>query len=119
MTSPLARTHALTDGLRVNLRLARRGDLDAVRTLLSRRGIEPGDEAIRALLDFHPAERAVLSAFAPLGGAPTLVGLAAVDLAAGPEPDTLVVDERLARGVGDLLLAELAERVRVRARRAA
>jgi hypothetical protein len=119
MTSPLARTHALTDGLRVNLRLARRGDLDAVRALLSRRGIEPGDDTIRALLDFHPAERAVLCAFAPLSGAPTLVGLAALDLAAGPEPDTLVVDERIARGVGELLAEALAERVRTRARRAA
>jgi hypothetical protein len=119
MTSPLARTHALTDGLRVSLRLARRGDLDAVRDLLARRGIEPGDVAVRALLDFHPAERAVLCAFAPLGGSPTLVGFAAVDLAEGPEPDTLVVDERLAGGIGELLVAELAERVRVRARRAA
>jgi hypothetical protein len=119
MVSPLTRTHGLVDGLRVHLRLARRGDAEAVRALLARRGIEPDEAAIRGLLDFHPADRAVLCAFAPLGGSPTLVGIAAVDLAAGPEPDTLVVDERLARGVGELLISELDARVRMRARRAA
>jgi hypothetical protein len=91
---PLTRTHGLVDGVRVHLRLVRRSDLGAV----------------RALLDFHPADRAVLCAFAPLG---------AVDLTAGHEPDTLVVDERLARGVGELLVTELDARVCMRARRAA
>ena len=119
MVSPLTRTHGLVDGVRVHLRLARLGDLGAVRALLDRRGIEADDRTLRALLDFHPADRAVLCAFAPLGGSPTLVGIGAVDLAAGHEPDTLVVDERLARGVGELLVSELDARVRMRARRAA
>jgi hypothetical protein len=119
MVSPLTRTHGLVDGLRVHLRLARRGDLAAVRALTRRRGIEAGDDTLSALLDYHPADRAVLCAFAPLGGSPTLVGIGAVDLAAGREPDTLVVDERLARGVGELLVSELDARVRMRARRAA
>jgi hypothetical protein len=119
MVSPLTRTHGLVDGVRVHLRLARRGDLPAVRALLDRRGIEADDGTLRALLDYHPADRAVLCAFAPLGGSPTLVGIGAIDLAAGHEPDTLVVDERLARGVGELLVSELDARVRTRARRAA
>jgi hypothetical protein len=109
----------LVDGVRVHLRLTRRSDLAALRALLDRRGIEASDEALRELLDFHPADRAVLCAFAPLGGSPTLVGIGAVALAAGHEPDTLVVDERLARGVGELLVSELDARVRMRARRAA
>jgi hypothetical protein len=96
VVSPLTPIHGLVDGLRVHLRLARRGDLAAVRALLNRRGNEAGDDTLRALLDFHPA-----------------------DLAAGNEPDTLVVDERLARGVGELLVSELGARVRMRARRAA
>ena len=90
-----------------------------MRALLERRGIEAGEHTLRALLSFHPADRAVLCAFAPLGGSPTLVGIGAVDLAAGHEPDTLVVDERLARGVGELLVSELEARFRMRARRAA
>jgi hypothetical protein len=119
MVSPLTRTHGLVDGVRVHLRLARRSDLPAVRALLERRGIDATDATLHELLDFHPADRAVLCALAPLGGTPTLVGIGAVDLAAGHEPDTLVVDERHARGVGELLVTELDARVRMRARRAA
>ena len=118
-TSPLRRTFPLADGPRVRLRLARRGDAAAVEALLAARGLAASEHEILRLLAYDPAERIVLCAFAPLGGADTLVGIGAIDLAAGAEPDTLVVDERLADGVGELLGGVLIARARVRSRRAA
>jgi len=103
MTSPFARTHALDGGPSVHLRLARRGDLNLLLALLARRGVEASALEVLRLLSFDPALRAVVCAFAPLDGRETLVGLGAIDLHPGAELDTLVVDERLSGGLGDLL----------------
>jgi hypothetical protein len=118
-TSPLRRTFPLPAGPRVRLRLARRADAAGVRALLSGRGVAAGEHEVLRLLAHDPAERIVLCAFAPLEGADTLVGLGAIDLSPGAEPDTLVVDERLTAGLGEVLGGVLSERARTRSRRAA
>ena len=120
MLSPFARTHPLQDGPRVRLRLASRGDAAAVADLLARRGLQASELDISRLLAFDPARRVVLCAFAPIDGLETLVGIGAVDVADGADPDTLVVDERLAGGgLGRLLGDVLADRARARSRRVA
>ena len=118
--SPFARTHPLENGPRVRLRLAWRGDAAAVADLLARRGLDAGDLEIGRLLAFDPAQRVVLCAFAPIDGQETLVGIGAVDLGEEADPDTLVVDERLAGGgLATLLGDALAERARAHGRRVA
>jgi len=119
VASPLARTYPLAAGPRVHLRLARRGDRDRVRALLAGRGVGASQLEVLRLLTYDPAERAVLCAFAPLDGAETLVGIGAIDLRDGAEPDTLVVDERLTQGLGELLGALLRGRAAERAHRVA
>ncbi len=119
MPAVLARTHPLDDGSRVRLRLARPGDADAVAALLERLGVAAGQLEIRRLLAHDPARRAVLTAFAPIDGTETLVGVAAIDLARGADVDTLVADERCARGLSRLLADVLRERAESHARRVA
>ncbi len=109
MRSPLTRTYPLPAGPRVRLRLARPGDGPAVLALLADRGVAADALEVSRLLRFDPLERVVLCAFAPVDGAETLVGIGAIDLADGAEPDTLVVDERLTDGLGELLGAVLVD----------
>lgn len=119
MHSPFTRTYALPAGPRVRLRLARRGDRAAVRELLAGRGVEASDLDVSRLLTYDPVRRTVLCAFAPVDGAETLVGIAAIELRDGAEPDTVVVDERLTEGLGELLGAVLAEWLAARGLRVA
>jgi GNAT superfamily N-acetyltransferase len=120
VSSPFARTHPLSDGPRVRLRLAWRGDAASVARLLARRGLDAHDLEIGRLLAFDPSRRIVLCAFAPIDGQETLVGIGAIDLDDGAEPDTLVVDERLAGGGLATLLGDvLVERSRAHGRRVA
>jgi len=96
----------------VRLRLAGPSDRHAVAELLARRGVEAGELELRRLLAFDPARRHVLTAFAPLDGRDTLVGIGAI--ANGDDsPDVLVVDERLS-ALAVVLGRVLAERARVR-----
>lgn len=119
MLSPFTRTYPLRDGPRVRLRLAWRGDAQAVADLLSRRGLDAGDLELGRLLAFNPASRVVICAFAPLDGTETLVGIGAIDLREDAAPDTLVVDERLAGGLSTLLGDVLVSRARAHGRRVA
>ena len=120
MLSPFARTYPLEDGPRVRLRLAWRGDAAAVADLLARRDVAADELEIGRLLAFDPACRTVLCAFAPIDGQETLVGIGAIDLCEDGEPDTLVVDERLAGGgLSGLLHDVLVSRARARGRRVA
>jgi hypothetical protein len=106
--------HPHPAGPRVRLRLARPGDRAAVLALLAGRGVEASELDVRRLLAFDPLGRLVLCAFAPVDGAETLVGLGAIDLAPGAEPDTVVVDERLTEGLGELLAQVLSDRAAAR-----
>lgn len=120
MSDPVfSRTHALPSGPRVGLRLARPSDAARVVGLLRQRGMADPDFAVRRLLRYDPARRSVIAAFAPVNGADTLVGIAAMDHREEAEVDTLVVDERLTEGLGELLVRMLRERASSRARRVA
>jgi hypothetical protein len=119
MASPFARTHPLPGGPPVRLRLARRSDAPAVRDLLAGRGIDATEVQVARLLAFDPAVRAVICACAPVGGRETVVGIGAIDLAAGAEVDTLVVDEARTNGLGELLGETLRRRAEGHAARVA
>jgi hypothetical protein len=112
------RTFAPASGPRVRLRLARPADGPRVACLLRERGLEATELDVRRLLTFDPARRRVACAFAPIDGKETLVGVAAIDLEPDAEVDTLVVDERLTDGLGELLAGVLTERA-ARSRRVA
>jgi hypothetical protein len=115
----LSRTYELPAGPRVRLRYARRSDLPGLRRLLEARDIEPSDVALNRLVRYEPSRRAVICACAQIGGTETIVGVGAIDLEDGAEPDTLVVEAALAEGLTDLLAAALLGRARAHARRVA
>ena len=119
MPSPFARTHPLPGGPPVRLRLARRSDAPAVRDLLAGRGIAASEVEIARLLAFDPAARAVICACAPVDGRETVVGIGAIDLKAGGEVDTLVIDEARTDGLGELLGEVLQRRAEGHASRVA
>jgi hypothetical protein len=103
MSSPFIRTHALPGGPPVRLRLARRSDAPAGTALLAGRGVSASEVEVARLLAFDPAVRAVICACAPVDGRETVVGIGAIDLRAGADPDALVVDEARTDGLGELL----------------
>jgi hypothetical protein len=111
--SPLRRTFPVPGGPRVRLRMAGPSDRSHVTELLAGRGVPATDLDIQRLLAFDPARRHVLCAFAPVDGHETLMGLGAIDVGEDA-PDVLVVDERLAGGLAELLGRVLVERARRR-----
>jgi len=115
----MSRSYALPAGPRVRLRLARRSDLPGLRALLQSRDIEPSDLALSRLVRYDPWTRVVICATAPLGGTETIVGVGAIELRDDSTPDTMVVDERLTEGLGDLLHSALVQRAGTHARRVA
>jgi hypothetical protein len=112
------RTFALPSGPRVRLRLAQPADRERIACLLRERGVEASDLDIRRLIAYEPSTRRVACAFAPVDGRETLVGVAAIDLEPGATVDTLVIDERLTDGLGELMVGVLTERA-ARSRRVA
>ena len=112
-TSPLRRVFPVPGGPDVRLRLAGPADAPAAQALLARRGVSVDALELRRLLAYDPARRTVLCAFAPIDGTDTMVGFGAID-AGEDAPDTLVVDERLAGGLGEVLGRVLIERGRRR-----
>ena len=117
-TSPLRRTFPVPGGPHVRLRLAGPADREAVRALLDRRGVLADDLELQRLLAFDPARHHVLAALAPINGQDALVGIGAIANGADA-PDTLVVDERLTDGLGELIGLVLAERASRHHRRVA
>jgi hypothetical protein len=112
-TSPLRRTFPVPGGPPVRLRMAGPSDRALVSGLLERRGLLADDLDVRRLLAFDPARRHVLCALAPLDGHEVLAGVGAIDVGEDA-PDTLVIDERFAPGLGDVLGRVLIERARGR-----
>ena len=117
--SIFTRSVALPSGLRVRLRLARPADARPLGDLLARRDLPANALDVRRMLRFDPSRRVVLCAFAPIDGAETLVGLGAIDLHGDAELDTLVVDERVAGGLAEVLGDVLTRRARSHAHRVA
>jgi hypothetical protein len=112
-TSPLRRVYPVPGGPDVRLRLAGPADATAAAALLARRGVDADPLALRRLLAYDPARRTVLAALTPVDGSDTMVGFGAID-AGEDAPDVLVVDERLAAGLGEVLGRVLIERARRR-----
>ncbi len=110
VTPVFNRTFPLPAGPRVRIRLATRSDRAGVARLLAGRGVECSDLDVRRLLTYDPTRRRVICALAPVDGRETLVGVAAIDLAPDAEVDTVVVDERLTDGLGELLVEVLSAR---------
>jgi hypothetical protein len=107
----LARTYDLPSGPRVRLRLARRSDRRGLEALLAQRGLEPSTLEIERLVRYDPRRRIVICATAPIAGTETIVGVGAIERdGEDAEPDTVVVDERLTEGLGELLGAALVGR---------
>lgn len=119
LITPFARTFALPSGERVRVRLARPGDRRALQALLRGRGMAADELALKRLLDFDPRDRLVLAAFALIDGADTLAAIGAIELHRGADLDTLVVDDRLGEGLGELLGSMLRQRAEAHSRRAA
>lgn len=115
----MSRSYALPAGPRVRLRLARRSDVPSLRALLQSRGIDPSELALSRLVRYDPWTRVVICATTPLGGTETIVGVGAIDLRDDSAPDTMVVDERLTEGLGELLHSALVQRAGAHARRVA
>jgi N-acetylglutamate synthase-like GNAT family acetyltransferase len=113
------RTFPIAAGPRVRLRLARPADYEHIACLLRQRDSSEFEFGLRRLLRFDPARRSVIAAFAPIDGADTLVGVGAIDHVPGAEVDTLVVDERLTDGLGELLAHALEARASSHTRRVA
>lgn len=94
----------------MRLRVARSTDGPGIRALLAQHGIHPTELEFRRLVLCDPRRRVVICATALVGSKETIVGVGAIDLDDGNEPDTLVVDERVTDGLGDLLMAALVGR---------
>jgi hypothetical protein len=71
------------------------------------------------LLRFDPRERLAVCATTWSGGAETLVGYAAIDIAPGAAPDVLLSDEAAAPGLAGVLCDALAHELAARIRRVA
>jgi len=112
-TSPLRRTFPVPGGPAVRLRMAGPSDRALVARLLERRGVPASELDVQRLLAFDPARRHVLCALAPLDGTEVLAGVGAIDFGEDA-PDVLVIDERFAPGLGDVLGRVLIERSRAR-----
>ena len=111
--SPLRRTFPVPGGPPVRMRMAGPSDRPLVAGRLERRGLAPDDIDVRRMLAFDPARRHVLCALAPHDGGEVLAGLGAIDFGEDA-PDVLVVDDRFAPGLGELLGRVLMERSRSR-----
>jgi hypothetical protein len=89
----------------VRLRLPHRADADGLRALCERHRADCDPDR---LLHFDPRERAVICATAGIGAAETVVGVGAIRLCRGAEPELLLADDE---AVAAALRATLAARV--------
>jgi hypothetical protein len=115
----LARSYGLARGPRVCLRLARSRDLDGVRGLFERQGLQPCELELERLVRADPRRRLVICATALIGSAETVVGVGVIGLdpaAAGTGPELVLVDEQLTEGLQELLTDALVGRADVLAR---
>jgi|GEM_PF-3151941 len=115
----LGGSYPLADGTRIRLRLARAGDLSAIRELLSSEpGRLPAELDLVRLIHSDPRRRFVLCATALIDSRETLVGVGSIPLsrAGAPAPDLVVTDRRLGRGLRELVESALVGRAEAIAR---
>jgi hypothetical protein len=108
-TPLFTRSHALSRGPRVRLRLAQARDAQAIRALLRGRDHDAEQLDIARLVRFDPRRRVVICATALIGSVETIVGVGAIDFDA-TEPDVVHVDESLGDELADLVRRALVAR---------
>jgi len=109
-----ARSHRLSDGLRVRLRLARPGDQGPLVDLLDRLGFSPSESHLLDLVRFDRG-RAVICATALLAGTERIVGFGAIDPRAAGASAWVVVDPDHAAELTPLIRSALDARTHTRA----
>ena len=104
----LGGSYVLDHDFRVRLRMARSSDIAPIRDLLERRR-GAGEVDLVPLVQFDPRRRCVICATALIDSAETLVGVGsiALDDQRDPEPDVLLVAERHAGAIAELLARAL------------
>ena len=110
----MTRSHELTRGPRVRLRLARSGDRAAIRGLLDRVGGLASEFESARLVRADPRQRIVICATGLVQGSETLVGVGEIELhgdPCDPRPRTYV-DSELTDGLDELLANALIGRAR-------
>jgi hypothetical protein len=114
----LGHVYTLRSGLPVRLRLARTSDATAIRHLLERSGYTGSDLEPARLVHFDPRRRYVLCATGLVEKTETLLGVGAISLEAGGEPDLLLVAEEQPQELRELLAHALVACAHSRARAA-
>ena len=95
----------------MRLRLPSPADAPAVADLYLRCGRKAGELELARLLRFDPRSRLVIAATALVDARETTVGIGSIALE-DDAPDTVVVDEGLSDGLGELLSGALIGRAR-------
>jgi len=117
----LSQLYVLPGDVKVRLRLTQRRDERAIRTLLSRRvGGQPDEFEVLRVMRFDP-QRLAICATTLLAGVETLVGVGTIRLDPprpheSPEPELLLVDERIGHSLEQLLRGALCGRAEAIAR---
>ena len=99
----MGHTLNLEDGERVRLRLARSSDARAIGDLLARQGTAFDDVDPRRLVEYDPRDRYVVCATALIDGGERLVGVGAIDLVRGAEPEPELLISELGDELASLL----------------
>jgi hypothetical protein len=112
----VVRTHTMSDGARVRLRLARARDEEALRALLARCAPHRDDVDAGRLARFDPRHAVVIFATALVDSSQEVVGVGAVGLDQAEPPD-VVVDEHHDGELAELLQGALEGRLSAYRRR--
>ena len=109
----LGRRHELPDGLRVYLRLPHPGDGSRMRDLHLRVGLPVDELELSRVARFDPRRGVTICATVLVGTKELLVGYATAEVAPSrvASSPTIVVDDRLAPGLGALLARALHDRL--------
>jgi hypothetical protein len=102
----LNRTHRLTDGSLARMRLPHTGDRPGLVALSARLGLELGDLEAGRMLRSDPRHDVVLCATVWTTDGNVLAGYAAT----GPLGPTILADDELTPGIGELLADGLEQR---------
>lgn len=97
----------LPAGHRVRLRMPHRHDVQRLRALLERVGLDADELALRRALHFDPRRTLAVVATVLVGRSEEIVGVALMDRDS-PDPDLLLADEAMAPGITALLEATVA-----------
>jgi hypothetical protein len=110
----VGRSYQLPRGPRVRLRMVGPRDAGAIRSLLTRQGLDLDELELARLVRFDPRCRAVICASALIGPTETIVGIGAIDLDA-QTPDLVLVDDDAGEDLRQLVVGALVSRAQAHA----